>query len=215
MKNTWKILAGCGCLSMLAGAALLAASFFAGKTMLRRDLAHYENTREGRTGKLAENYVDFSFDYPNAWTIQTSDPDNINFVTAERTVDDKTYENFNVGYFRPAPTDEANQQLYRQALGTIEGQYSQQLREFRKVSEGSTKVGRYTGNEALYTGYIEAEGQRIDVFIRAIFLPAPDETKGVSILMIGTTQNPELKRAEDLGTEGELPVLLDSFRFGD
>lgn len=213
MKNTWKILAGCGCVSMLAGAALLAVSFFAGKAMLRDDLAHYENTREGRTGKLAENYVDFSFDYPKSWTLKTNDPDNINFVTAERNVEDKTYENFNVGYFRPAPTDEANEQLYREALGAVENQYAQQLREFRKVSEGSTKVGKYTGHEALYTGYIEAEAQRIDVFIRAIFLPSPNPGQGVSIMMIGTTLHPDLKRAEDLGTKGELPVLLDSFEF--
>lgn len=213
MKNTWKILAGCGCISMLAGAALLAVSFFAGRAMLRDDLAHYENTREGRTGNLAKNYVDFSFDYPKSWTLTTNDPDNINFVTAARDVEGKTYENFNVGYFRPAPTDEANEQLYRQALGTIENQYTQQLREFRKVSEGSTKVGKYTGHEALYAGFLEAEGQRIDVFIRAIFLPSPDATKGVSLLMIGTTLNPELKRAEDLGTKGELPVLLESFEF--
>ena len=213
MKNTWKILAGCGCISMLAGAALLVSAFFAGKTLLRRDLAHYQNTREGRTGNLAENYVDFSFDYPKSWTIKTDDPDNINFVTAQRTVEEKTYENFNVGYYRPARTEEANQQLYREALGTIESQYARQMPDFHKVSEGSTKVGKYTGHEALYTGSIQADARTIDVFVRAIFLPTPDGRKGVSIMMVGTTLNPELKRAEDLGDEGELPVLLDSFEF--
>lgn len=214
MKNAWKILGGCGCVSMLVGAALVAASVFAGKAALRADVGHYQNTREGRTGKLAENYVDFSFDYPKTWTITANDPDNINFVTAERTVDARTHENFNVGYFRPAPTDLGNEQLYRQALGAIEGQYAQQLREFRKVSEGSTKVGgKYTGHEALYAGFIEANSQRTDVFIRAIFLPSPDPAKGVSIMMIGTTFNPQIKRPEDLGKKGELPVLLESFEF--
>jgi len=33
-------------------------------------------------------------------------------------------------------------------------------------------------------------------------------------LMIGTSFNPALKEANDLGTKGELPVVLESFQFG-
>lgn len=180
----------------------------------RDDLARYVNSREGRTGNLAENYVDFSFDYPKTWTVKTDDPDNINFVTAERSVDGKTYENLNVGYFSPAPTEEQNQELYRKVLTEIEGQFSQQFRDFRKVTDGPTKVGDYDGHEALYDGWVETEGQRVNVFMRAIFVPAPGGGKGVSMMMIGTSLNPELEKADDLGTKGELPVLLNSFRFG-
>ena len=32
--------------------------------------------------------------------------------------------------------------------------------------------------------------------------------------MIGTTLNPALTEAADLGTKGELPTVLQSFRFG-
>ena len=222
MKNAWKFLAGCGCLSVIAGAVLISLAFFmfdgddetTEVTPQRDDLAHYENTREGRTGNLAENYVDFSFDYPKTWTIRTADPDNINYVTAERSVDEKTYENLNVGYFSPAPTDEQNQALYRQVLGQIEGQFSQQFRDFRKVTDGPTRVGSYDGYNALYDGWVERNGQRIDVFVRAIFIPNPGGGNGVSMMMIGTSFNPDLKEANDLGTKGELPVLLESFRFG-
>lgn len=226
MKNGWKFLAGCGCLSMVVGAAMLAASYFAfagdgegvkigggGEIAPQADLAQYRNTREGRTGNLADSYVDFSFNYPKTWTIKTDDPDNINFVTAERAVDGKTYENLNVGYYTPAATEEQNQQLYRQVLGQIEGQFSQQFKDFQKVSEGPTQVGSYTGHEALYRGYVEPDGKRVDVFIRAIFVPAPTGGKGVSMMMIGTSFNPALKEAADLGTKGELPILLGSFKF--
>ena len=212
MKNAWKILTGCGCLSMLAGAAMIAAWFFS-KGAVFADLAHYENSREGRSGALLENYVDFSFDYPKTWTIRTVDPDNINFVTVERTVDAKTYENLNVGYFRPAATDAENQAIYRQVLGQIEGQFSQQFRDFRKVREGSTKVGNYAGHEALFDGNVDVDGKRVDVFVRAIFLTTPAGDKGVSMMMIGTTLNPELDEADDLGEDGELPIALKSFRF--
>ena len=180
----------------------------------RDDLARYVNSREGRTGNLAENYVDFSFDYPKAWTVKTDDPDNINFVTVAREVNGQTYENLNVGYFSPAPTEAQNQELYRKVLGEIEGQFSQQFRDFRKVTDGPTKVGDYDAYEALYDGWVETEGQRVNVFMRAIFIPAPGGGKGVSMMMIGTSLNPELEKADDLGTKGELPVLLNSFRFG-
>jgi hypothetical protein len=221
MKNAWKFLAGCGCLSVIAGAALIAFALLVAKdgpddadaTPRRDDLAHYVNTREGRTGNLAEHYVDFSFDYPKTWTITTEDPDNINFVTAKRKVDGQTYENLNVGYFRPG-TEEQNQALYRQSLGHVETQFAQQLRDFRKVTDGPAKIGEYDGHEAIYDGWVEANGQRVSYFVRAVFVPAPRGGKGVSMMMIGTSLNPDLREADDLGTKGELPVVLESFKFG-
>lgn len=229
MKNTWKILAGCGCVSLLAGAALVVSSYFFIKAEAgnadadpaqppavteRTDLAQYVNTREGRTGNLAENYVDFSFRYPKTWTVKTEDPDNINYVTVERSVDGRTYENLNVGYFSPAPTEEQNQELYRQVLAQIEGQFSQQFRDFRRVSDGPTKVGSYDAYNALYDGWAEVNGQRVNVYIRAIFIPRPEGGKGVSMMMIGTSLNPALTEAGDLGTKGELPIALETFKFG-
>jgi hypothetical protein len=220
MNNAWKFLGGCGCLSMMVGAVLIGVSFFAGDTSgggllePKPDLAHYANTREGRTGNLLESYVDFSFDYPKTWTLKTADPDNINFVTAERSVDGKTYENLNVGYFTPAATEAENQQLYTQVLGQIEGQFSQQFRDFRKVTEGPTRIGEYDAHHALYDGWVEVGGQRVGVFVRAAFIPQPGGNRGVSMMMIGTTLNPALTEAADLGTKGELPLVLQSFKFG-
>jgi hypothetical protein len=219
MKNGWKILGGCGCASFLAGAALLVASFFvAGNSavpFVKPELAQYTNSREGRVGNLAENYVDFSFDYPKTWELRTADPDNINFVTAERRAETRTWENLNVGYYRPAPTDAENQTLYQQVLGQLESQFSQQFKDFRKVSDGPAKIGAYDGHEALYAGWVDADGKRVEVYTRAVFVPSPDGTKGVSLMMMGTSLCPDLEKPEDLGREGELPILLESFRFGE
>lgn len=222
MKNAWKFLAGCGCLSMLAGAVMIGLATFWFRTTVvdnqpapqRDDVVKYVNTREGRTGNLAENYVDFSFDYPKTWTVKTADPDNINYVTVEHRVEDRTWENLNVGYFSPAPTEAQNQQLYTQVLGQIENQFSQQFRDFHKVSEGATKVGPYDGHNALYEGWVDSNGTHINVYIRAIFIPQPGGGKGVSMMMIGTSLNPALTQASDLGNKGELPIALESFRFG-
>jgi hypothetical protein len=56
----------------------------------------YVNSRSGFTGKLSDNYVDFSFDYPSAWTRVT---DSSNFVKVEKkTAGGDTVENFAVGW---------------------------------------------------------------------------------------------------------------------
>src|SRR4028118_1787173 len=46
----------------------------------------YVNARQGRSGKLAENFVDFSFYYPDNWEID--DDPAPNFVRVERKVVD-------------------------------------------------------------------------------------------------------------------------------
>lgn len=212
------ILGGCGCVSLLAGALMLASTFFLGGASLPGEpaieMATYTNTREGRTGNLEQSYVDFSFQHPADWDVRTVDPDNINFVTVERKSDGRTWENLNVGYFTPSPIPGQNEALYAQTLGQIEGQFAQQFQDFRKISEGPAKVAEYDAYEALYAGYLETNGQRVDVFTRAMFVPSPDGTRGVSMMMMGTSLCPDLKEPQDLATKGQLPAVLSSFRFG-
>jgi hypothetical protein len=216
MKNAWKFLAGCGCLSVIAGAAMIAVSFFAADKLgglKSDDLAHYQNTREGRTGNLSENYVDFSFDYPKSWTLKPADPDNVNFVSVEKDVEEKTWENLNVGYYSTAGSREANEHVYSQLLGTVQEQFAKQYPNLEKVHEGPTKVGEYDAYEGLWSAEVSPEGKPVALYIRAILLPTPDATKGVTLLMMGTSFNPQLKKAEDLGTTGELADVVKSFRF--
>ncbi len=48
-----------------------------------------------------------------------------------------------------------------------------------------------------------------------IFLPPVDGGKnGVTLLMLATSLAPELRSIDDVGAKGELPMLLESFRFG-
>src|SRR6202022_3086888 len=66
-----------------------------------KDATTYTNSKAGFNGKLAENYVDFSFDYPNSWKRDPSagKGDSPNFVKVENESSDSiTIENFAVGY---------------------------------------------------------------------------------------------------------------------
>lgn len=217
-KSPW-VLAGCGCLCFLLALILFVAAYFAGGSHVpgltsgssTDDTVVYRNTREGRTGKLAENYTAFEFRYPKSWALKP-DPDAANFVTVERAVDGRTYENLNVGYFSTAGSTEKNQALYPELIAQFQTQFEQQFHDLKKISEGATKVGSYDGWEGLFTS-TAADNDKVNVYTRVILLPNADGTKGVTLLMMGTSLCPDLSAPEDLGKKGELPAVLESFKF--
>ena len=217
------ILAGCGCLSFILAMILFAAAFVAAGSRWSdlksgssaEETAVYRNTREGRSGPLAENYADFEFRYPKSWIVKPQDAGSTNFVTVERSVEGQTHENLNVGYFATAGNKERNQALYPQLIAQLQSQFEQQFRGLKKVSEGPAKVASYDGWEGVFTSTTGEGDKRVNLYTRVILLPTPDGSKGVSLLMMGTSLAPDLGSAEDLGHKGELPAVLDSFRFRD
>ena len=206
------VLAGCGCASLIASMVLFAAAWWTGtRGATHEELVQYVNTREGRTGSLAENYVDFQLSYPRTWEVKP--PDGTNFVSIERRVDSRTWENLNVGYFQTAGSTERNEQLYGQLIAAVESQFAQQFPGLRRVREGATKIGDYDAHEGLFHATVTADGEPVEIYLRAVLLPAPDGTKGVTLLMMGTSFHPELDEPDDLGRKGELPLVLESFDF--
>jgi hypothetical protein len=172
----------------------------------------YVNTREGRTGKLSENFVDFSFYYPHNWVLD-EDPAP-NFVRVERKLTDdgsnSTQENFAVGWVSATGTA-LDKQLMPKLAAQFNTQFASQFPNYKKMSEGETKIGPYEGYEFRFT----ARQNDVDFWGRVAILPPPSgQTKGVALMMIASDRAPELSGVEDVGEKGELPIVLDSFRFG-
>jgi hypothetical protein len=216
------ILGGCGCLSLVLSMALFAAAFFVTKGEVHNDensaeapaaVERYENKAEGRSGPLAQYFVPFEFVYPKSWVVKPQGADGPNFVSVERGNGDVTYENFNVGYFDTAGGRAINAASYAALMSTLQSQFSQQYSNLQKIHEGPTKVGSYDGYEGLFSASVNANGRDVDIYTRTILLPTPDKQKGVAIVMMGTSLAPELKQPQDLGTKGELPRILPTFRF--
>ena len=174
----------------------------------------YVNTREGRSGKLAENFVDFSFYYPDNWELD--DDPAPNFVRVERKLVEEdgggnfTQENFAVGWVSATGTA-LDKQLMPKLAAQFNTQFAAQFPNYKKVSEGETKVGPYDGYEFRFT----ANQNNVDFWGRVAMLPPPaGQTRGVALVMIASDRAPELSGVEDVGEKGELPVILESFRFG-
>ncbi len=172
----------------------------------------FENSKANLDGKLAEHYLDFSFYYPQDW--QTEPRAGVagatNFVKVERRLPpDFTQENFAVGWYTSQGTFEADTPLFPRLVELLSANLSKDFPGYRKVSEGAYEF-RFVSLSK------ETEKGDIHVWGRVVFLPSgtAGETTGATLIMLATSLAPELTGVDDVGNKGEMPVILESFRFG-
>ena len=183
------------------------------------DAVQFVNSSDKLDGKLAEHYVDFSFYYPERWQ---KDPKAgvqgaTNFVKVERSLPPNfTQENFAVGSYVSAGSPQGDGAAFHGVVENLSAQFEKNFPGYRKISEGETKVGVYDGYEFRFEAFSKnsIKGD-INIWGRAILLPPVDGTRnGVMLLMLATSLAPELRSINDVGAKGELPMILESFRFG-
>jgi hypothetical protein len=183
------------------------------------DATKFANSKESLDGKLADHYLDFSFYYPNGW--QTDPKAGVsgatNFVKVERMLPpDFTQENFAVGWYTSKGTYEADLPTFPQLVELLSANLSKGFPEYRKVSEGPTKINSMDGYEFRFVSLSKGtEKGDIQVWGRVVFLPTGHEgdTAGATLIMLATSLAPELSGVDDVGDKGQMPLVLDSFRF--
>jgi hypothetical protein len=179
----------------------------------------FVNSSANLTGKLAEHYVDFSFYYPKGWQKdpKAGVPGATNFVQVERSLPPNyTLENFAVGWYGSAGSAELDRTAFPRLVENLSSKFEKTIDHYRKVSEHKTKVGPYDAYEFRFEGLSQPTDKgQFKIWGVAVFIPPVDGGKdGVTLLMLATSLAQELKTINDVGTKGELPMMLDSFRFG-
>ena len=177
----------------------------------------FTSSNDGLQGALAEHYFDFSFYYPEGWE-RLAQPGAQNFVGVERRIPpDFTQENFLVGWYTSTGTFVGDLNTYPKRVEEFNARLAKQVPDYRKVSEGPTKVNSMEGYEFRWEGTSKGtEKGDLRLWGRVIFVPTGREgdTTGATLNMFTTSLAPELSSVEDVGVRGESRVLLDSFRFG-
>ena len=179
----------------------------------------FTNSTTNLDGKLAEHYIDFSFYYPETW-----EPDKkagvegaSNFVKVERRLPpDFTQENFAVGWYTSKGNYEADTPTFPRLVELLGTNLAKSFPEYRKVSEGPTKINSLDGYEFRFVSLSKGtEKGDLQVWGRVVFLPTGIEgqSAGATLIMLATSLAPELSGVEDVGVKGEMPVILESFRF--
>lgn len=179
----------------------------------------FANSTTNLDGKLAEHYIDFSFYYPETW--QTDKNAGVagasNFVKVERRLPpDFTQENFAVGWYTSKGSFEKDRPTFPRLVELLGTNLANSFPEYRKISEGPTKVNSLDGYEFRFVSLSKGtEKGDLQVWGRVIFLPTGVEgqTAGATLIMLATSLAPELSGVEDVGEKGEMPVILESFRF--
>jgi len=180
----------------------------------------FSNSQANLDGKLAEHYFDFSFYYPDNWVTdpKAGVPGASNFAKVERRLPpDFTQENFAVGWYTSKGTFAADESTFPQLVEVLGTSLAKSFPGYRKVSEGQTKVNSLDGYEFRFESVSKgSEKGDIQLWGRVIFLPtgvAGDQT-GATLVMLATSLAPELSGVEDVGEKGQMPLVLESFRFG-
>jgi len=180
----------------------------------------FTNSKDNLDGKLADHFFDFSFYYPNSWQTdpKAGVPGATNFVKVERSLPpDFTQENFAVGWYTSEGTFTADLPTYPRRVEEFSSGLARIFPEYRKVSEGPTKVNSLDGYEFRWIGLSKGtEKGDIQLWGRVVFLPTGVEgdKTGATLTMFATSLAPELSGVEDVGLKGEMPVILESFRVG-
>lgn len=180
----------------------------------------FTNSQANLDGKLAEHYVDFSFYYPDTWSLdpKAGVSGASNFAKVERRLPpDFTQENFAVGWYTSKGTFAADEATFPELVKVLGTSLASNFPGYQKVSEGPTKVNSLDAYEFRFTSVAKgSEKGDIQVWGRVIFVPSgvSGTETGATLVMLATSLAPELSGVEDVGEKGQMPVVLESFRFG-
>jgi hypothetical protein len=183
------------------------------------DSEKFTNSSANLDGKLAEHYLGFTFYYPKSWQPdpKAGVPGASNFVKVERRLPpDFTQENFAVGWYTSGGTFVTDLPNYPKLVEFMSGNLSKNFPEYHKVSEGPTRIGSMDAYEFRFESLSKGtEKGDIHLWGRVVFLPpgTEGEKTGATLIMLATSLAPELSGIDDVGAKGQLPVILDSFRF--
>jgi len=180
---------------------------------------HFINSPDNaKAPSLAAHYVDFSFDYPGNWTPDPANgtPTASNFVKFER--DDPsgvTLENFAVGSFSGTGDASADAAQLPQLLASFESQVNT-MPGYKRLTIGeATTVNGLAGTQLTFSATPQLGGKTGNLFGRIILIPGPaGTTNGVTLIMLGSDASGEISSIADLGVKGQLPIILNSFKYG-
>src|SRR5207253_7145935 len=121
-----------------------------------------------------------------------------------------------VSWYTSNGTFESDLPIFKDRAKALSVQISPGLPNYQQVSEGETKVNSLGAYEFRFQGVFKNTGKGdLPYWGRVIFLPPGNdaEKNGVTIIMLATSLASGVHGVNDVGVKGELPIVLESFRF--
>jgi len=178
----------------------------------------YTNVKDKLPAKLQPHFVAFSFDYPASFVLQPQGE--INFVKVEQYTSagpGNTSENFAVGSASfsmpsmPGGLDLFGSVLYDQLLDQLGQQFARGFHNYKEVKKVNETVSGIKCRAALFEADLNDSGKTM-IYGKTIVVHPPGKDKGVTIIMLATSLDPDIDSPADLGVKGETAEILRSFR---
>jgi hypothetical protein len=178
------------------------------------DWKSYNSLSGNIPADMQEHLVPFTFSYPLEFEIV---PSSGNFVkveegTAPGTDDNFTFENFGVGYFN-IPSDGVDAVAMPLLIEQLGSQFAAGFPGYREVAQFEEGVSGYKGRAMIFESELKGTPKGdVKIFGKLVMVRKPGATKGVTIIMLATTADPEIKTVYDVGVKGDLPGIIQSFK---
>ncbi|HEX3186359.1 MAG TPA: hypothetical protein VHQ94_16295, partial [Pyrinomonadaceae bacterium] len=133
------------------------------------DAVQFQNSNANLDGKLAEHFFDFSFYYPKTWQRDPTAgvPGARNFVKVERRLSpDSPQEDFAVGWYTSTGTFAGDLSSFPQRVQEVSAALAKAYPEYKKVSEGPTKVNSMDAYEFRWEGLSKGDNGDINLWGR-------------------------------------------------
>ncbi len=179
----------------------------------------YVNNPDQIPQELKEHFVNFSFGYPGDTYKVT--PDESNFIKVEKSLPDTgsgrfTLESFAVGYItgetQSSPENDRDE-LFPALLDQLGEQFSQGFPNYKEIARMPESVDQVRGSALLFQSELK-ETPKGDVTIhgKVILARNPGAERGVAIIMLATSLNPDVSSPGELGAVGDTAKILRSFK---
>ncbi len=179
----------------------------------------FVNTVDALPEDMKPKFVDFTFNYPEKFA--TIPGDDTNFIKVEESLTDPvqgsfTLENFAVGNMiaNPEPFPGMDQEMiYPMLLEQLGAQFGQNFPNYQKIGEAPEEVAGLRGRALLFQAEFKGTDKGdIKFFGKTLLVRRPGKERGVVIIMLATSLDPDVKSAADVGVKGDLGAILKSFR---
>lgn len=177
------------------------------------DTEYFQNTSLELKGDLARNYRGFTIYYPKSWQKNES---RTNFLDISKKAESGTpIEQFLVSYYDSRGTFKLDGERFPKLVQDSSKKLSQIVSNYRLVSEGEKTINNgWKGYEMKFEGAgVTASGEKINLWGKRLFIPVarPGTKSGFVITMLATSLSPDIKSADDVGINGELAKILETF----
>ena len=183
---------------------------------------YFENSKNNLSETLVKKFRGFSIYYPESWNRKL-------FDNEQNKVDDKfldiaisdesgiPIEQLSISPYDSNGTFKTDTELFPKLVENSNRDTSEALRpgSYEVISQGATTIqnGRWKAYQVNFESKGQVDGKQLTIWGRRLWIPIqrPGARTGFIITMLATSLSKDVKKADDVGKEGDLAQIVQSF----